>query len=301
MMKGKINRKKFCLIIDSGSPVTIISRDELQKILQYDVLFIRPLPEDENYVDFNKRPVTLLGYIFCELEVGGKYIRKARILVAKPGTKSIVGRDWLNYLQYAIEPKTKGKSINSINTISKETKSPPKKWTVEMNSKFHELFERGGRIKHHEIHARLHENAVIKQQKGRRIPIQLQEPVKREICRLLKEGHIVKVGEIKEDVFLQPTVITVKKDRSVKIALDTRELNKNVIKDKYPMPNLENLMDMIAEQVGTEKTGKTYFTSLDLTYAYGQVELSSDTSKHCNFQIIGGEATGVYRFVTGFY
>ena len=109
------------------------------------------------------------------------------------------------------------------------------------------MFERGGRIKHHKFHARLHENAVIKQQKGRRIPIQLQEPVKREICRLFKEGHIVKVGEIKEDIFLQPTVITVKKDRSVKIALDARELNKNVIKDKYPMPNLDNLMDMIAE------------------------------------------------------
>ena len=55
-----------------------------------------------------------------------------------------------------------------------------------MNSKFHELFGRGGRIKHHKIHARLHENAVIKQQKGRRKPIQLQEPVKREICRLLR-------------------------------------------------------------------------------------------------------------------
>ena len=60
-------------------------------------------------------------------------------------------------------------------------------------------------------------------------------------------------------------------------------------------------MDMIAEHVGRDKSGKTYFTSLDLTYAYGQVELSPDTSKHCNFQIIGGEATGVYRLVTGFY
>ena len=127
MMKGRINRKKFCLMIDSGSPVTIISRDELQRILQYEVLFVRPLPEDEKYVDYNKQPVNLLGYIFCELEVGGKYIRKARILVARPGAKSIVGRDWLNYLQYAIEPKTKGKLNNSINTINNETQKPIKK------------------------------------------------------------------------------------------------------------------------------------------------------------------------------
>ena len=33
----------------------------------------------------------------------------------------------------------------------------------------------------------------------------------------------------------------------------------------------------------------------------GQVPLHSLTAKHCNFQIIGGESTGTYRFVTGFY
>ena len=150
------------------------------------------------------------------------------------------------------------------------------------------------------IHARLHKDTIVKQQKGRRVPIQLQDAVNKEVSRLLQEGHIVKVQEIKEDVFLQPTVITVKKDRSVKIALDARELNKNVIKDKYPMPNLDNLMDMIAEHV-EQGPGETFFTTLDMTYAYGQVELSEETSRHCNFQIIGGKATGINRFVTGFY
>ena len=169
-----------------------------------------------------------------------------------------------------------------------------------MNLKFPDLFERRGRIKHHKFHARLHLGAVIKQQKGRGIPIQLRKSVKREITRLLQGGQRVKIGEIKEDLFLQPTVITVKKDRSVKIALDARELNRNVVKDKYPMPNLDNLLDMIAEQFGRERTGKIYFTTLDLTYAYDQVELSTDTSKHCIVQIFGGEATGVYKFVTGF-
>ena len=43
------------------------------------------------------------------------------------------------------------------------------------------------------------------------------------------------VGEIKKDVFLQATVIIVKKDRNAKIALNARELNKYVVNDKYPM------------------------------------------------------------------
>ena len=74
--------------------------------------------------------------------------------------------------------------------------------------KFPDVFERTGRIEHHKIHARLNEGAVVKQQKGR-VSIQLLESVKKEINRLLQEGHIVKVGEIEEDVFLQPTGITV--------------------------------------------------------------------------------------------
>ena len=141
--------------------------------------------------------------------------------------------------------------------------------------------------------------AKLTQQKGRRIPIQLQKAVDEEISRLLKEGHIEKINEIK-DVFIQPTVITVKKDRSVKIALDARAFNQAIEKDKYQMPNLEDLLDMVAEKLVIEKR-KAWFSSVDMTYAYGQVTLHLLTAKHCNFQIIGGESTGTYRFVTGFY
>ena len=92
-----------------------------------------------------------------------------------------------------------------------------------------------------------------------------------------------------------------KRDKSVKIALDARVLNKEVVKDKYQMPNLEHLVDMVAEQLDTENEGIAWYTSLDMQYAYGQVPLNKETAKHCNFQIIGGKATGTYKFVAGFY
>ena len=117
---------------------------------------------------------------------------------------------------------------------------------------------------------------------------------------MLKDGHIEKINEIKDDVFIQPTVITVKKDRSVKIALDAGALNQEIEKDKYQMPNLENLLDIVAEKLDSSN-GEAWYSTLDMTYAYGQVPLHLLTAKHCNFQIIGGESTGTYRFVTGFY
>ena len=249
-------------MIDSGSPVTIIGHNELQQIVQYDVFLYdhyqrmkTSISTNDRYVYFNKRPVDLLGYIFCELEVGKKYIRKTKILGCRSGAKSIIGRDWLNYLHYSIEPK-KGGKLNTINNMDKESEISQERWKTAVKEQFPKRFERKGRIKHHQIHADLYEGTVSEQQKGRRVPVQLQQAVQQEINRLLQEGHIVKVDEIKEDVFLQPTVITVKKDRSVKIALDARELNKNVKTDKDPMPNLDNLMEMISEPVAN-KTGKS--------------------------------------------
>ena len=40
---------------------------------------------------------------------------------------------------------------------------------------------------------------------------------------------------------------------------------------------------------------------MDLTYAYGQLPLNTETSLQCNFSLIGGHSTGTFRFKTGFY
>ena len=40
---------------------------------------------------------------------------------------------------------------------------------------------------------------------------------------------------------------------------------------------------------------------MDLKYAYGQIKLNAETAKQSNFNIVGGQATGTYRFLTGFY
>ena len=85
---------------------------------------------------------------------------------------------------------------------------------------------------------------------------------------------------VKDDVFIQPTEITVEKDRSVKIALDARALSQAIDKDEYQMPNLENLLDMVAEKLDSE-TGEAWYSSVDLTYAYSQVPLHLLTSKFC--------------------
>ena len=68
------------------------------------------------------------------------------------------------------------------------------------------------------------------------------------------------------------------------------------------MPNLEHLVDIVAEQLNNSTAkGQAWYTLLDMGYAYGQIPLDKETAQHCNFQMIGGKARGTHRFITGFY
>ena len=119
---------------------------------------------------------------------------------------------------------------------------------------------------------------------------------------LSEQGQIEKLQECSDKNFISPIVITVKQDKSVKLALDSKVLNKAIHKNKYQMPNIDSLIDSISQHINDSNQGDNiYFSTIDLRYAYSQLKLHPDTARHCNFNIICGDATGTYRFKTGFY
>ena len=67
------------------------------------------------------------------------------------------------------------------------------------------------------------------------------------------------------------------------------------------MPNIDSLTPTFSQTLFTAPHETAYFTTLDLQYAYSQLNLHSDTAHHCNFNLVSGDMTGTYRFKTGFY
>ena len=63
-------------------------------------------------------------------------------------------------------------------------------------------------------------------QKGRCGPSTLHVTVDKETQKLLSQGHIEKIDVCSDKYFVSPIIITVKKEGSVKLALDLRELKK---------------------------------------------------------------------------
>ena len=53
----------------------------------------------------------------------------------------------------------------------------------------------------------------------------------------------MRLEKCSDEYLISPVVITVKKDKSVKIALDSNELNDVIHKNKYQMQCIDHLMD----------------------------------------------------------
>ena len=154
---------------------------------------------------------------------------------------------------------------------------------MELKKKFKKLFKINTTIKNIQVDINLKPDAKIIQQKGRPIPIHLQESVGKEINKLKESGHLEKATGIDENCFVSPAVITVKKDKSVKIALDSRKLNDISIKRKAQMPNMEELISRVSRKISDGNNDTIWISKLDLDYAYGQLELTNKAKNLCIF------------------
>ena len=92
-------------------------------------------------------------------------------------------------------------------------------------------------MKNVEVDIQLNEGAKLIQQTGRPIPIHLQPAVETEIEKLKSQGLMEKAKNFRESCFVSPAGITIKKDKSVTFALESRNLNGITVKRKAQMPN----------------------------------------------------------------
>ena len=67
------------------------------------------------------------------------------------------------------------------------------------------------------------------------------------------------------------------------------------------MPNLSELLDQVSVKITTDKNEELWISWLDLEYVFVQFELDEETAERCVMEIVGGQATGNYRFNRGFY
>ena len=137
---------------------------------------------------------------------------------------------------------------------------------IQLQNDLKELFYNNKEMKNLSVKMNLKAGAQIIQRK-RQIPIHLQDQVAKELKRPINHGYVDRATETTEDGIVSPAVITVKKDKAVKIALDSAKLNEDTVKRKTRMPNMEELKSRTSRQISEGTDREILATKLDFDHA----------------------------------
>lgn len=119
----------------------------------------------------------------------------------------------------------------------------------------------------HDHHIPLLPNAAPVNSRPYRYSPLHKDEIEKQVKELLQAGLIVHSSS----PFASPVLLVQKKDGSWRFCVDYRKLNAITVKNRFPMPVIDEILDELA--------GTQYFTKLDMRSGYHQVRMHS-TDEH---------------------
>lgn len=127
-----------------------------------------------------------------------------------------------------------------------------------------------------ELNLQLSDEVPVYQRARRLAPVE-KNIVDKQITEWLKNGVI----EAGKSEYASPIVIVKKKDGSSRICVDYRKLNKKVIKDRFPTPLMEDVIDCLQ--------GANVYSTIDLENGFFHVPVGEQSKKYLSFITHSGQ------------
>ena len=296
MFKGRADGKECSFKVDKGSDVTIINSKfvtkEKRKILSEHLNLRYPTGE--------KVPVESQVEIKVEI---GKYVVQVPMFVAEINDDCLLGVDFLKIVNLEQTFKNVFGALELIEETTRievfcEKVPISLKELFEENSQNLNYLEKGifanflrefedvfsenvvaGNCNVVEHVINVQDSSPIKQV-PRRIPIQMRG----EVDKIIEEMRSRGVIEESQSPWVSPAVLVKKKDGSIRFCVDFRKLNAVTIKDLYPLPRIDDILDQLS--------GNSWFSTLDLKSGYWQLKIRSEDKIKTAFSI----GKGLWQF-----
>ena len=229
--------------VNQQTPITVVMGNGLIQEIKDSTVLKLDLP------GITTEEVTVPAYILHgmpeNLHLGLKFLRKNNINI------DIVNNKLYTLTNPCIEP------VNTeINTLIRNfLKTTPKL----------------GTYKHEKHTIPLVKDYTTIRAKPFSVPLKLKKELDNELRRLLKEGII------RESIspFSSPAFIIPKKDGSIRLVIDYRKLNSITIKEQYPLPRIEDILNQLE--------GSKRFSQIDLNAGYHQIDVDENDKYKTSF------------------
>ncbi|XP_030749218.1 uncharacterized protein LOC115877199 [Sitophilus oryzae] len=249
--KMKINKEFIQFKLDTGAESNTLPYNYFQKLNKNNSLNLKETKLILTSYSGNKfKP---LGSVNLECKLNKKVNKVDFLVVDLNNAVPILG----------LESCLKFNLLKRVNEItSKETKE-------QFVSRNKDVFTGLGKIGKYKIKLIGEPEPIIKP--IRRVPEAVSHKLKNTLEIMEKKGIIIKVNEPTE--WCQNLVIVEKPDKSLRVCLDPKDLNRYIGRERYLIPSPEELCNRLA--------GKEVFSVLDMKDGFYQIELDEPSSYLC--------------------
>src|SRR5574338_29466 len=290
----------IAVVYDTGATHSLISY-ELVKMLKLNCILVEtPL---HIHSPLGSSSVLNMICVDVELNIGGNIFISNLYVLNYPNIGVILGVDWLRQFKAIINldsstislQNSRGQRITVLCEIAKEGKSyhlvdlekDLNELTIEeipIVNEYLDVFGEGEGVPHHrpvEFQINLIPGASPIIKKPTRMgPSELKE-LKKQLEELESKGFIRPSNSC-----WGATVVFVRKHvGTLRMCIDYRELNKITIKNKYPLPRIDDLFDQLSEA--------KIFSRLDLASGFHQMKVEDSSVKYTAFNT----RYGLYEFM----
>ncbi|KAA0053360.1 pol protein [Cucumis melo var. makuwa] len=229
----------------------------------------------------------------CQIEIAGHVIEVTLLVLDMLDFDVILGMDWLAANHASIDCSRKEVAFNPpsmgtwsilasvVNTREVDVSLSSEPVVRDCPDVFPE--ELPGLPPHREVEFAIELEpgmVLISRAPYRMAPAELKE-LKVQLQELLDKGFI----RSSVSPWGAPVLFVKKKDGSMRLCIDYRELNKVIVKNRYPLPRIDDLFDQLQ--------GATVFSKIDLRSGYHQLRIKDGDVPKTNFR----SRYGHYEFI----
>jgi hypothetical protein len=274
LVPGSIGCEKIKLLVDTGADLTLISDKLLPS--QFKIQQSSQKAKAANGLE-----IPIIGQVHNLLiKINNMCINVKRALVTKIkipyillGYPDIIHTKQLIYTILDRQMRNEYTKDVKINTVDGD-KNALLSQAQEIKRRFSDIFaseinqSRLCTIKRHAINTGDRQPIC---QRGHRVQIHLEKQVDEEIARMKKHGII----QESKSPWRSSLVVVPKENGKIRLCVDYRALNEITIKNTYPLPRIDEIIDSLSKA--------EYFSIMDATAGYHQIALEEEDKKKTAF------------------